>query len=202
METNNSFKEIMKESAKDRYRSVLKRFPEINEDEIEIGYDFSTPYACIGCYNDTSKGDTVLKFIVLVGPFFFELFDDGEKEAVIAHELGHYIYKKNHDSSKTERLLDEFEQLESYYKRKNSEEKIIITYSDKEKRRIKEIQDLYNTYEIYADNEAVKRGYGKQKLSALEKIVKKHYDYLDQMSKEAVKARIERLKAMEEKLGI
>lgn len=183
------------DKAKDRYRSVLKRFPEIKEDEISIGYASHIPYACLGFYKDMAKEDTVAKFVVLVGPFFFVLFDDEEKEAVIAHELGHYVYKKKHGLSEVERLSDEFEQLESYYKRKNSEEKVVITYSDEEKRRIEELQDRHNNYEVYADNEAVKRGYGKQKLSALKKIAERHYEHLSQMSKEAVKVRIERLKS-------
>lgn len=190
---DNSVEQIP-DTAKDKYVSVLKRFPDIGKGEIELVYASYVPYANLKVYKE--KGDSV-KTVMTLGLFFFELFDEKEREAIIAHEAGHHVYRKKHSPSEAKKLSDEFDELESYYKRKNSEEKIVITYTDEEKRRMKELQDNHNAYEFYADDEAVKLGYGQQILSSLEKIAEKHYNRLSQMSKEAVKSRIERLKLIE-----
>lgn len=182
------------------YFKVIGKFPEIKKDELLLGYDSSVAYARQMFCKDTSTGDTVIKALLVIGGHYFEL-DDGEKEAIIAHELGHYIRVKKYGlremERKMEKLSDLFWQLELYHKRGSGES--VIDFSDKEKRKMERIQKCYNLHEVYADNESIARGYGKQILSALGKITKEHYGRLTKACKEGVKARMQNL---ESRLGV
>ncbi|MBM3199553.1 hypothetical protein FJZ53_01360 [Candidatus Woesearchaeota archaeon] len=185
--------EEIPDAEKQKYTKIFKSFPDIKDDDIALTYASYVPYAKLRTYEADGK---IIKTVIVLGLFFYELFDDEEREAVVAHELGHYIHRKNRSISEAKELSDKFYELESYYKRRDSEEKVVITYTDEEKHRIKELQDIHNAYEFYADDKAIKSGYGEQILSSLEKIAEKHYNRLSRMSKESVKARIERLKQM------
>ncbi|MDP2908871.1 MAG: hypothetical protein Q8N77_03620 [Nanoarchaeota archaeon] len=178
------------------YFKVIGKFPEIKKYEIRLGYDPSVAYVRQTFYEDDESGAVVLWPLLVTGPDFFGL-GEAEKEAIIAHELGHYIRGKRYGQKKLEKLSCLFEQLELYYKKDS--EKAVVSISDKEKRKMERIQKCYNLHEVYADNEAIARGYGKQILSALGKITKEHYGRLTKACKEGVKARMQNL---ESRLGV
>lgn len=159
----------LEKELKEMYLKVVKKFPQIKESEITIKY----PTNVIAGIT-LVQGKNGFHGRLDASKFFFDDyqlgFTDEEREAVIAHELGHYdYYKKNFNSRRINRIVkwnnkshlyDEFPTF--FY--------MVGLFSKRTRRNIKRLEKWYMMTEMYADSKAAEAGYDRQISSALEKL--------------------------------
>jgi len=167
--------EQAKEQFRDIYKSVLKKFPDIKEEEIGINPKiFGVYYIGISA---TIRKPPAYKWepcpLLHIVPRFFELTQE-EQEATLAHELGHYVhYKKNLD---IKRLLrqDKWKERMEYYDSSIKSLDEIKDLGKSEQHELKRLQKWRVLDECFADTEAAKAGYGKVVLKLLKHLKEKH----------------------------
>lgn len=193
------------------YSKVVKRFLNINRDDIKVEYLPDYDYVGISVldyYKLIIMDELVKKPTLKAGPDFLR-FSEEEKEATIAHELGHYEHdikgmpegiKRRTLWAVTIRLYHQIDDpstldtLAGLTHIKTESAKRILNFFNKESR-FARLQKWNQMCDLDADNKAIDAGYGKGLLSALRKIYDKEYprivrpDYL-----------LERIKNLEEKV--
>lgn len=168
--------------------NIVKNFSEIKEEELKLEYDpFANGQAFISFLDDNSKQKRYSPIIV-IGQDLLRL-DDTSKEAVIAHEIGHYCRMKNYSAKRLERISGWLYLASSY-----NETHADIDYF---KHKINRIQKWADMNEINADSKAFDAGYGKQVLHALKQTLDTYDESLSMIGKKNIIARI---KNIEEKL--
>jgi len=159
------------------YQKVVKNFPEIEKDDIRIEFE-RVPHdigiAMIDYERYEAKGEVIRDPTIYVGLYFFG-FKEKEMEAAIAHELGHYMHYKNFSTDMLRRLI-----------------KWVIA-SNEMSYTNKRIQKWSLMDEIYADEQALKAGYGKPLISSLKHVLQTYYKTLPQIGKKELNVRIENL---------
>lgn len=169
------------------YSKVVKKFPEIKKKEITLKYQAPVCYAELRLIDPIEYfvWHKLIKYpVIAAGCMFFEV-NRGEREAIIAHELGHYKRHKKSNINKIKKHINMFQEVGIY--------KLIETGTNpnhKMKRMIK----CLTMHELYADQEAIKAGYSKSLLSFLERILNRHEDELSRLQREELRLRIKNLK--------
>jgi len=171
------------------YKKVLKKFPEIRKNEIELNYRRAEPFflTTISMYDHSkldsenidaidSRGGIKKEPLLNYGDGLFLVLLDDEIEAVIAHELGHYLCFKGYDSDKFKQVI----------KRKTE----LFQNTELDTHRIRRLKQWSIAREAYADRKSAEAGYGE----ILLKLLKKLYDpTITGHAKEEHDARIENL---------
>ncbi|MBM3199556.1 hypothetical protein FJZ53_01375 [Candidatus Woesearchaeota archaeon] len=157
---------------------VTKSFEQLRENEIGIEYHpLKRSYASLAISKESNT------FRMIVGNLFFELPEE-EREAAIAHELGHYI-----------RLRGRGDRNKGLMKKLNIE---FMNYSlsgiAKSDLRAERLMRRVKLSEYDADKKAVEAGYGPQLLSLLKNLVIKHG------SNKSMDSLMQRIKTLEDKL--
>lgn len=168
------------------YAKVLKRFSDINETEVRVVYmPFLEEYAVLSPFDYRYQlGCYAYSHVLNIGELFF-VFSDEEKEAVIAHELGHYRRTKNQNLNKIIREISWNNEIGTYVKNGNINEN---------KHRIERLQKWSFLSESYADNEAIKEGYQEELFSALKTAYKKDKGKMPIIAERVLKSRMDNLK--------
>lgn len=171
------------------FSGVVKSFSEIKEGEIKFEYDSSLNSYAYTSFFDYSSNPKRSNPRVIAGRIFSNL-GDWEKEAILAHELGHYCRMKSYSAKRLERVAEWFHKA-CFYTIDHTRYSIL-------RHKIERLQKWSNLNETYADNLALKAGYGNQILQALKETYKRHYERLSMIGKKCAEARI---KHLEEILG-
>lgn len=158
-------KMIRTKKAKNRLKTVLNLFPEI-ENEIEIIYDHNDLNKICSCNPDPSvDGDKVRygKPEVTVGHVFF-IYPKKEQEAIVAHELSHVKRYLTKVKSKTFLLRRASWKSEFYYGagvlfEGFSKENFSSTFVPPKHTR-KRVETWRLAEELNADNQVVEKGLG------------------------------------------
>lgn len=180
-------KKPIEKNLKKVYQEVLKRFPDIKEEELELNYIKELDdYIVFSPF----KGVFLVRYhpTLIVGKLFLEL-DDKEKEAVMAHEMGHYLRIRNYSMKRIVRVMNRYESVSSYTEEKIRDEQF--------KHKVERLQKFFFMFEKYSDSKAIEAGYGVHVLSALKKVYTKHYETFPVMTKINI---YQRIKNLEEKL--
>lgn len=175
-----------KKELKKVYLDVVKKFPDIKPKELKLE-----------CYPlDSTAGLLMFNFLfkyeptLIVGRFFFSL-SPLEKEATIAHELGHYHRLRKYGRKKLLNTLT-LNFIACNYQ-ENSEA------DERKKRFYNRVEKWYALFESYADNKAAEAGYAAGLISVLKKICQREGDGLQPMVK---KGNLLRIGKLEEKLKL
>lgn len=190
-----------KERFKKMYSKVVKKFPNIKNDEITLCFDPFVSYAEISLFDNIRifhENEYVFDPKLSIGLSFFSKFNDKEREAVIAHELGHYDYRTRYRDLNRMKKVTKWVMDVNDYNMDVLKVKIISLFNKKKKHRIERLQGWYIMYELYADKKAAEAGYGKQMLAVLKKILPE-YHRLPPIFQKEITARINHLERMLEK---
>lgn len=163
------------DSIKGIYRKVVKKFPEIDEKEVSIAFDFLAGYVAftsIDTYKFISHGEIAVKPTLYAGPSFF-LLSDREKEMAIAHELGHYKREKGCSTAVLRRKTNFLKNMHDYSSMYLED---YLCACKKEGHKIERLKKWNALNEVYADNEAVRAGYYNEMRSFLLDM-KREYDH-------------------------
>lgn len=153
---------LLTEIANSFYNEVVKDFQEIKEDEIEIKYDKFIPIAgftIIDTIKHELSGEIEFKPTLFIGPMFL-MFRYEDKEAIIAHELGHYMYDKNLSHKRIDSRMRHNQELWNLESALNNN--LPNPFNEHKTKRLKQFRIAK---EIYADKEAAKAGYGRKILN-------------------------------------
>lgn len=155
------------------YLRTLENFPEIRRGDIQIKYLISIDYALmlvVDPYKFVYENEVVVDPMIIIGDKFLES-DEQEKEAMLAHELGHYdYYTKNLNPYRFSRLVKWTDKSELYDKYQIFFD-IAGFFSKRINHKVKRIQKWYLLTEVYANRKAAEAGYGKHMISAMKKIL-------------------------------
>jgi hypothetical protein len=149
-------------SAYTLYKKVVKDFLEIKEGEIKLDYNHfvgSVGFSLIDLEKYDVLGEIVLKPTLVIGPFF-PFFTQEEKEASIAHELGHYMYDKKLSNVRIEARLKHNEELWHLENALNN--MLPSPFTEHKTKRLKQFRIAK---ENQANKEAAKAGYGAKLLN-------------------------------------
>ena len=144
------------DNIKRTYFKVCKKFPLIKKGEVKLRFNPEVKLA--GLWIEEVLTNPLLDFGILL----FKRSDE-EKEAIIAHELGHYICITEH--YKTPKMIERMLRWMNILN--NHEFKTFWGGYSVESPKIRRIKDWTLIHEIYADNQAVKAGYGEKLLATL-----------------------------------
>ncbi|MBM3199555.1 hypothetical protein FJZ53_01370 [Candidatus Woesearchaeota archaeon] len=170
------------EEVKALYVKVLEKFPSLLFKEPRIDYDSSGGrYAAMSILDERGRKDPV----VLVGRIFFSL-EDSEKEAIFAHELGHYCTMRNYSVERLKRT-SMWTYRSSFYEASHALANKRFSHE------IKRLQKWTNMREIDADNKAAEAGYGKEVLQALKKTCEESWENCSMIGQNSLLARISNL---------
>ena len=179
---------------KEIYLKVVKKFPGMKEEGITpMRHEGGNFIICI------TTPPPYLRYSMkseLIAGILFENFTYKEKEAIIAHELGHYEQSdKNQNNIRflRQRAWDEDYNL---HKRFRLFYKVAGLFSKKIKHKDERLKKRYLLAEIYADNKAAEAGYKEDLVSALKKILSLYAFSVDTREKINI-----RIKNLEEKLN-
>lgn len=196
-----SEKEFEKTEMEKIYPKVLEKFPEIRKEEIgtEDASSLFRLFFVLGLRMNTEKwpvSDKRPKASLVIGLQFYLLTDE-EKEAAIAHELGHYIHhvKKSYNAKRVERMLGWNKSLKMYSFKSLKE---MLDLNEGEKHRFERLQKWYIMKELDADNKAINAGYGRSMLLTLKNLSESEYEHIGPVYQKEITARI---KNLEEKLS-
>ncbi|MDP2908872.1 MAG: hypothetical protein Q8N77_03625 [Nanoarchaeota archaeon] len=184
------------DSIKEVYRKVVKKFPEIDEKDVSITFDFFAGYVAftsIDAKKFILNGEVVVKPTLYVGPNFF-LLSDREMEMAIAHELGHYKRERGYSNNVLRRKTNFIKTMHNYSSMHLED---YLCACKKEGHKIERLKKWNMLNELYADNEAVRAGYYKELLSFLEDMVREYdhcYGGVHPMYTGLLKDRIKNLK--------
>ena len=140
------------------YIKVIKDFPEVKESEIELNYNpFSglASFSLIDHLRYRSLGEIVFKPTLQIGLNFFK-FKDEDKEAIIAHELGHYISNKKLSNKRIDSRMRHNQELWNLEYALNNN--LPSPFNEHKTKRLKQFKIAR---ENKANKEAAKAGYGK-----------------------------------------
>jgi len=179
-----------KEKFQKAYHNVALKFPEIRHSEIKLECKPDEYFLIkLQPFNEEEFGKTeriIKEPKISVGKEFFKLKDD-EQEALIAHELGHYMREKDSTPYKMGRTV--LRKVGLFILNHNIEQYIHMLTPARTKR----LKQWSLMHEISADNYAVRAGYAKQ----IYKLLKDQDEKcLTKLGQEERKARIENLEKM------
>ncbi|MBM3199561.1 hypothetical protein FJZ53_01400 [Candidatus Woesearchaeota archaeon] len=171
------------------YHDVAKKFKDLNVQDVTIKYaPDMDDYAVLSPYGEDEKRK---KPTLFVGHLMFNL-DKEEIEAVIAHELGHYVRIKNYSWEKFKKQSDWSQEIGDYTSHMLKDEAV--------KHRVKRLQNWYFLIESYADKQAADKGYAKHIVSSIKKINRWHEKEMPLLAKRNDAKRIKSLeKILKEK---
>lgn len=179
------------------YLRTLENFPEIRKEEIKIKYSRFEGYSymlMVDPYKFMYKNEVVVDPMIIIGDKFLES-DEQEKEAMLAHELGHYCrYKIGRQSINKIRQNGNRNILVKKYN--YSFTQIVINLNPKIRHRVKRLQKWKMLQELYADKRAAEAGYGKGIVKLLEKHYSQYYKMLQPTGREEIEIRIRNLKKL------
>ncbi|MDP2908873.1 MAG: M48 family metalloprotease [Nanoarchaeota archaeon] len=179
------------------YLEVLEKFPWVGKDEVTLKYNpliFIISFLDVNPYILMGTGQLVKSPYLLVSDDFFTVFDDEQKKAIIAHELGHYKRSKDYSLEKLTMHAKFKDQLFSFYSL-NHDYKEMLRNSDKKLgRKIDRLEKWRLLDEMHADNKAVKAGYKEPLLSALERTLKEYGDCIGDPGRNMVVERVKNIK--------
>lgn len=142
------------------YSKVVKDFPDVDKNDIKINYDRKSEYC--GCISivDLSFwnwliGRYVWNPLLEVNPEFF-MFPEDEQEAIIAHELGHYL--RHRDNKHKEHKLKDYVNWISQY-----------CNVDDSRHSWDRLAKWHIMHELDADTQAALAGYGEGLLNFFER---------------------------------
>lgn len=192
----NSEKGLEKTGIGKTYIEVLEKFPEIRKEEIGIeeANSLLRPFFVLGLHMNIEKwpvSDKRPKANLIVGLQFY-LLADKEKEAAIAHELGHYVHnvKKSYNAKRAERMRGWNKSLKMYASKSLKE---MLDLDEREKHKFERLEKWYIMKEIDADNKAANAGYGKPMLLTLKKLSKNKYEHISPVYQKEMTMRINNL---------
>ena len=179
------------------YLRTLENFPEIKRGDIKIKYLRSTDYALMLMVDPLKfvyENKVVVDPMIIICDKFLES-DEQEKEAMLAHELGHYSrYKKRGQSiNKIRQNVNRNMLVKSY---NNPSIQAFITLDPKMAYKVKRLQKWNMLQELYADKRATEAGYGKGMVKLLEKHYSQYYEMLQPTAREEIETRIRNLKKL------
>lgn len=178
--------------ARKLYFKVLEKFPSISKEDGKISIDQKTLFAHISVEYDEHSYKPKLRFNLIIDNLLFTLPEDW-REAIIAHELGHYCQiTKNFNARRFKRQVRWAECSDFYYNHRDITD-VLKFLNKKHVHREKRVQKWFIMREIYADNKALEAGYGYGILSLLKSYRGIYFD-----SKESD----ERINNLEHMLGI
>lgn len=156
------------------YSRVVEKFPEIKKEELKLKHMDDFEYVSFLMIDDKKyleENKIVIDPSMIVGAKFLE-FSEEEKEASIAHELGHYTrYKKSSPKKVGKSIL--YAYIMSVYA--NSPEMWQLEEMDSNIRhKMKRVKKWHFMQEVYADNRAIEAGYGKVLINVLTRHLKKY----------------------------
>ncbi len=168
------------------YQEVLKSFPDVKEEELKLNYipDLND-YIIFSPFEGSTES---YRPTLVIGRLLSEL-NNKEKEAVMAHEIGHYLRTKNYSMKRIVRAMNRYEKIQFY-----TEENIT---NEQFKHNVERLQKFFFMFENYADSKAIEAGYGEHVLSALKKTYNNHNKSFPAMSKRNI---CQRIKNLEEKI--
>jgi len=177
------FKKIYEEDLEKVYKKVIENIPELKEIDIELEFNNGFPdSAGISVVNSKLyffKGEIKIEPRIIIG-YKWMMVNDDEKEAIIAHELGHY-----HRHSKY---------FNNNYKMKNFANWVLQSSGQRHKRHSKDtLLNWKLMHELYADSYAAKLGYGEKLKDHLQKFIHKKFGNVSPTSKKLTEKRIENL---------
>jgi hypothetical protein len=180
------------------YLRTLENFPEIKKGDIKIKYLKSTDYALMLMVDPLKfvyENKVVVDPMIIICDKFLES-DEQEKEAMLAHELGHYSrYKKRGQSiNKIRQNVNRNMLVKSY---NNPSIQAFITLDPKMAYKVKRLQKWNMLQELYADKRATEAGYGKVLINVLTRHLKEYNMFFAPVQRDEMTIRI---KNLEEKL--
>lgn len=178
------------------YFKVLEKFPSIKEEEIRIKNASSLfrLFFVLGLRMNTEKwplSDKRPKASLVVGLQFYLLTDE-EKEAAIAHELGHYTHhvKKVYNINRIRKFQEWNKNLKMYASKSLKE---MLDLDKKEKHMFERLEKWYIMKELDADNKSINAGYGKSMLLTLKNLSKSEYEHIEPVYQKEITIRIKNL---------
>jgi len=188
------------DEARRSYLKVLEKFPNIKKGEIgtESASSLFRPFSVLGLRMNTEKwpaSDKRPKANLVVGLQFYLLTDE-EREAAIAHELGHYTHhvKKVYNINRIRKSQEWNKNLKMYASKSPKE---MLDLSEREKHRFERLEKWYIMKELGADNKALNAGYGRSMLLTLKNLSENEYEHIGPVYQKEITMRI---KNLEEKL--
>lgn len=179
------------------YLEVLEKFPWAGEDEVTLRYNpfiFIISFLDVDPYILMGAGQLVKSPYLLASDDFFTVFDDEQKKAIIAHELGHYKRSKGYSLEKLTMHAKFKEQLFSFYSLNHDYKEMLLDSDKKLCQKINRLVKWRLLDEMHADDEAVKAGYKEPLLSALERTLKEYGDLIGDQGREMVVERVKNIK--------
>jgi len=186
------------ESAKKSYLKVVDRFENINKDDIEVVYapEFVSLGGLMILEYEVINNKLTPKIVddkmnlnptLMIGEYFFNL-PHNEREAIIAHELGHYHHFNKNPTLERAIKMDARERAYKYLT-------IMEQYNPDEitSHLSKQLKKWHTLHEVYADNQAAKAGYAIPSLNLIRNIYEHNKELLADTPKKEQEARIANL---------
>ena len=177
------------------YLRTLENFPEIGKEGIKIRYLGLTDYAymlMVDPYKFLYENEVVVDPMIIIGDKFLES-DEQEKEAMLAHELGHYCRYKKYSIHKIRQTVKRNTLVKEY---DDAFTEIVTIIDPKIGHMVKRLRKWNMLQELYADKRAAGARYGKSLIKLLEKHYSQYYEILQPRMREEVETRIRNLKKL------
>lgn len=179
------------------YLKVLENFPEIKKEDLKlVRLPFYNPaYACLLMVNPIKfmyNNEVVVDPMIILGDKFLES-DEQEKEAMLAHELGHYSRYKRYSIHKIRQTVKRNTLVKEY---DNAFTEIVTIIDPKIGHMVKRLRKWNMLQELYADKRAAGTRYGKGMVKLLEKHYSQYYEMLQSTQREEIETRIRNLKKL------